>query len=373
MAKRNYNGEGSVYFSEKHNRWVGQFTDPFTKKRKTVYDKDEKTLKRKLRDAIRDAENGKYVEKSKQTIPEIAEKIIERKHQANITGSSAYLRSLGTLKLIQKSELAEKPIQNVTQDDLQDFFNSLKHYSNSYIAKIFQIVKASFDEALKDELIVKNPIVHVIKPKSNKQDKKIEALTLEEHQRFVASLTDKEVYKDIFLVAINTGMRCGEILALQPNDIDLDKNIIHVSKTISRNDFSRYVLKEGTKTYAGTRDIPFSDELKSVLINSLSKQENNEFGLIYSLDNKVIMPSTLNSVFQRMCRNLNFKGSYNFHMLRHTFATRCIEAGMPANVLQKILGHKNVSVTLDIYTSVFDKYKQEEFDKYLQYKKLNNI
>lgn len=372
MAKRNYNGEGSVYFSEKHSRWVGQFTDPFTKKRKTVYDKDEKTLKKKLRDAIRAAEDGKYVEKSKVTIPEIAEKIIERKHEANITGSSAYLRSLGTLKLIQKSELAEIPIQNVTQDDLQSFFNSLKNYSNSYIAKIFQIVKASFDEAIKDEKIVKNPIIHVIKPKSNKKDKKIDALTLEEHQQFVASL-DNEIYRDIFLVAINTGLRCGEILALQPKDIDLDKNIIKVSKTITRNDFNNYILKDGTKTYAGTREVPFDDELKSVLINSLSKQESNEFGLIYSLDNKVIRPSTLNIVFKRICKNLNFDGSYNFHMLRHTFATRCIESGMPAHVLQKLLGHTDVSITINKYTSIFDKYKQEEFDKYLQYKKLNNI
>ena len=70
MAKRNYNGEGSVFFNERLGRWVGQYTDPFTKKRKTVYDKDEKTLKKKLRDAIKDAESGKYVEKTKQTIPD---------------------------------------------------------------------------------------------------------------------------------------------------------------------------------------------------------------------------------------------------------------------------------------------------------------
>lgn len=372
MAKRNYNGEGTVFFNQKLNRWVGQFTDPFTKKRKTVYDKDEKKLKKKLRDAIREAENGKYVEKSRQTIPGIAEKIIERKHNANITGSSAYLRALGTLNIIKKSELGETPIQNVSKDDLQEFFYTLKDYSNSYISKIFQLIKLAFEEAIKDDLIVKNPMIHVVKPKSNKQDKKVEALTLEQHQAFLASL-DKEHYRDIFLVAINTGMRCGEILALQPQDIDLEKNVIKVSKTITRNDFDAYTLKEGTKTYAGTREIPFDDDLKSVLINSISNKENNEFGLIYSLDNKIIRPSTLNIVFKRICKNLNFKGSYNFHMLRHTFATRCIESGMPAHVLQKLLGHTDVSITINTYTSIFDKYKKEEFDKFLEYKKANNI
>ena len=372
MAKRNYNGEGTVFFNQRLNRWVAQFTDPFTKKRKTLYDKDEKALRKKLRNAIRDAENGKFVDKSKETISGIAEKIIERKHEANITGSSAYLRALGTLNIIKKSNIAETPIQNITKDELQEFFYTLKDYSNSYIGKIFQLVKLTFDEAIKDELIIKNPILNVVKPKSNKTDKKVEALTLEQHQRFLASL-DNEFYRNIFLVAINTGMRCGEILALQPEDIDLEKNIIKVSKTITRNDFNAYTLKKGTKTYAGTREIPFDDDLKAVLVNSLDNKTNNEFKLIYTLDGNIIRPSTLNIVFKRICKNLGFEGTYNFHMLRHTFATRCIESGMPAHVLQKLLGHTDVSITINTYTSIFDKYKKEEFDKFLEYKKANNI
>ena len=372
MPKRNYNGEGTIYYSEKLQRYIAQFTDPFTKKRKTLYDKDEKVLRKKLRNAIRDAENGKFVEKSKDTIPEIAQKIIERKHQANITGSSAYLRSLRTLAIIKKSKLVDISIQNVTKDDLQDFFFTLKDYSNSYISKIYQIIKVSFEEAIKDELIVKNPMLYVIKPKSNKQDKKVEALTLEQHQLFVRSL-ENEFYKNIFLIAINTGMRCGEILALQPNDIDFEKNNIKVNKTITRNDFDGFTLKEGGKTYASTREIPFDNDLKRALINSISNMQKNEFGLIFSLDGKIIRPSTLNTVFKRICKNLKFDGNYHFHMLRHTFATRCIESGMPAHVLQKLLGHTDVSITINTYTSIFDKYKQEEFEKFLEYKKINNL
>lgn len=372
MAKRNYNGEGTIYYSEKLQRYVAQFTDPYTKKRKSLYSKDEKTLKKKLRDALKDAENGKYLEKSNDTIVNIANKIIERKHNANITGSSAYLRAKGTLAIIEKSDIAETPIQNISKDDLQNFFNSLKDYSNSYISKIFQLVKLSFDEAIKDELIVKNPMLHIIKPKSNKPDKKVEALTLEQHQVFINSL-DNEIYKDIFLIAINTGMRCGEILALQPDDVDLENKIIKVSKTITRNDYDNYTLKSSTKTYAGKREIPFDDNLKEVLLNSINAKENNEFDLIFSLNHKIIRPSTLNIVFKRICKNLDFNGNYNFHMLRHTFATRCIESGMPAHVLQKLLGHTDVSITINTYTSIFNKYKKEEFDKFLEYKKTNKI
>ena len=197
MAKRNYNGEGTIYYSEKLKRYVAQFTDPFTKKRKTLYDKDEKTLRKKLRNAIKDAENGKYVEKSKDTIPEIAERIIERKHEANITGSASYLRGMGTAAIIKKSDIADIPIQNLSKDDLQEFFYTLKDYSNSYISKVFQLVKLVFEEAIKDDLIVKNPMLHVIKPKSNKMDKKVEALTLEQHQIFI------NIVKEIFTMFIS--------------------------------------------------------------------------------------------------------------------------------------------------------------------------
>ncbi len=255
---------------------------------------------------------------------------------------------------------------------MQDFFFTLKDYSNSYIFKIYQIVKISFEEAIKDELIVKNPMIYVIKPKSNKQDKKVEALTLEQHQLFIKSL-ENENYKNIFLIAINTGMRCGEILALKPSDIDLDNKIIKVSKTITRNDYDSYTIKDGGKTYASTREIPFDNDLKQVLITSINEMKNNELGLLFALDGKIIRPTSLNLVFKRIRKDLKFEGSYNFHMLRHTFATRCIESGMPAHVLQKLLGHTGVSVTINTYTSIFDKYKKEEFNKFLEYKRLNNI
>lgn len=168
-------------------------------------------------------------------------------------------------------------------------------------------------------------------------------------------------------------MRVGEILALKSEDIDLEKNIITVTKSITRNNFDGFTLGQTTKTYAGTREIPFDDDLKNVFINVISNAENNEFELLFSIKNKIINPSTLNTVFKRICKNLNFKGNFNFHMLRHTFATRCIESGMPAHVLQKILGHTDISITLNTYTSIFNQYKKKEFDKFLKYKKANNL
>lgn len=122
----------------------------------------------------------------------------------------------------------------------------------------------------------------------------------------------------------------------------------------------------------------------SPLLPILQKYNNaEEFLFIY--DNKFIAPSTINAHFKRICKNAGIKvittkkkkltkngqevysnlksSNVNMHMLRHTFATRSIEAGINPAVLQKILGHKDIQVTLNTYTSIFNKYKEKEIEK----------
>ena len=162
---------------------------------------------------------------------------------------------------------------------------SINGLSNSYISKIFQLLQQTFKEAILRDLIIKNPMLGVDKPKSKKQDKKIEALTFEEHKMFIGALKNRK-YEYIFLLAINTGMRIGEILSLRVDDIDFKEKCIKIRRTV-------------------TKDV-------------------------------------------------------NTHMLRHTFATRCIEAGMPAPVLQRLLGHADISTTINSYTTIFNRYKVDE-------------
>ena len=371
--KKNYNGEGTIYFSEKLGRFVAQYTDPNTNKRKTIYDKDEKIIRKKLRKAIQSAESGYSIEKSNLTIVDIAQKIIDKKFNANIISGASYLRCKETLKIIINSEIGDIRIQRITADELQDFLNEQTFRSESYINKIFIMLKQVFNAAVHDNCIIRDPMNDVIKPKSSKVTKKINALSIDEHKAFVSSL-DKEIYKNIFLIAINTGMRCSEILALQPQDIDLTNNCIHIVKTLSKDENDKFTLKTTTKTYAGIRDFPIDNELRIILMDALNNKIENTNNLIFTHPNgKIIAATTLNTVFKRICANLGFKGSYNFHMLRHTFATRCIEAGMPAHVLQKLLGHTDVSTTIDTYTTIFDKYKQDELIKLAEYKKANDL
>lgn len=393
MAKRG-NGEGTIYYSEKLNKWVGQFTAGRKAdgklNRKSVYGSTRKEVKEKMTKALAEVQTKTYIEKNEITIAMLGEQIIDNKFNANIITEATYARSLGTFNHIKNSDIADIEIQKVTVTELQDFINSKKDYANSYIDKIYEMLGSIFKEAIKRDIIVKNPLMNVIKPKSSKKDKEVEALTVEEQKAFVEELKDEQ-YKNIFLVALHTGMRIGEILALQPKDIDFDNKLINIDNTLTKNKTGKVIVGETTKTYESTRKIPITIILEPILKDSIANYIPNKNNLLFCHSNgSVIAPSTINTQFKKICKNAGIKvitvkkkhgidlegkpkyvnyhtSTVNTHMLRHTYATRCIEAGIPAPVLQKLLGHKDISITINTYTTIFNKFKEDALNNYINY------
>ena len=198
--------------------------------------------------ALAEVQSKSYIEKNDITISMLGEQLINDKYNANIITEATYGRALNTFNHIKNSDIADSKVQTVTAYELQNFINTKKDYANSYIDKIYEMLGSIFKEAIKKDIIIKNPLLTVIKPRSSKKDKEIESLTLEEQKAFVKALQN-EKYKNIFLLALHSGMRIGEILALQPDDIDFKNKLLTIDNTLTKDKKGKVIIGETTKTY----------------------------------------------------------------------------------------------------------------------------
>lgn len=297
------------------------------------------------------------------TIVDIVKGKCRSDFEKNFVHEQGYSRNLYTIAIIERSSIGKIPIADLTAGYIDMFLRSLTDYSNSTIVKVYRHLRLAFREAYNKGIIQKNILESsdLRCPKSKKKDKKVFALNKNEQQTLVEYLKNyhtpkgRNSYVEQIMISLLSGLRMGEVNALHPNDIDFKHNVIHVRSTVSCGLHDRVFIKDGTKTESGTRDVPIMDNLKPILKTSLKKATKNPYGLLFYDNNndKIITTNQVNSFFQRACEkcNIEIRGQ---HSLRHTFATRCIEAGVPAVVIKNWLGHTDIHITLDTYADVFN-------------------
>lgn len=159
------------------------------------------------------------------------------------------------------------------------------------------------------------------------------------------------------------GLRVGEATALRSSDINLQKNIISVNKTVTADRNGKAIMGERTKTYAGMRDLPIPKVIRDSIIEQMKIAENNQDKQLFlSTNGNYIDSRNVNRALKKLLVELGITG-ISTHSLRHTYGTRCIEAGMRDVALQRLMGHTDISITKNVYMTVFNSFKEKEIDK----------
>lgn len=366
-TKSRGNGEGTIYYIDSKKLWACQYK--VDGKRKTLYGKTKKAVKEKLEKLIVQATTDTFVDKSSVTGEEIARKMAEDDYKSHLILDNTYLRRIGTINAMSGHNVMLKPIQNVTGADIKDFFQSIVNYLDSYIKKFYGMLNSIFKFAVSEKILAVNPLDdkrRFKRPNSSKQTRKVSAFTIEEQKLFIEAIKGHK-FELQFLLSMFCGLRMGEVNALTASDIDIDTKKITIRRTITR-DLNEYaVIGKTTKTYAGQRTVYMTDELCSKLSQLIKGMDKDE--LLFKRPNgSPYTTNMINMSFHRICENCGIENKeINQHMLRHTFATRCIESGMPAQVLQKLLGHTDITTTINTYCDIFDEYRLEHTDTAFQY------
>ncbi len=233
------------------------------------------------------------------------------------------------------------------------------------------MLNGCFKQAMKHEIIQKNPVALASVPKGKAKKEKV-VFTVQQQELFL-KYAEKSYLHDFIFLALMTGMRNGELRGLQWTDIDLKKRVIHVNHTLIYSEEKGHVLDD-LKTKSSKRDIPMIDKSYELLKrlhkesrnNTLINLQNKDFVFVLNdghLLTRDRVTLEINRTVQAMKSDGIEIGHITCHCFRHTFATRCIEQGMPPQVLKTILGHSNLSMTMDLYSHVLPDTKMDEMQR----------
>ena len=378
-------GFGTIYYNRQRNRFCAQYleynpeTDKHERKTKTFRTEDE--AKKFLSTINYQRDNALYIEHNGIPLCEFMRSNLKQRFDTNQIGGTQYARVLRTIEKIEKVPLGQKNIDEITSEELQAYLNSQKHLSNSTILKLYGQFNQAFNKAMDKGYLMKNPMTDVLKPKSEKETKEVREMTVKKQKLFTKYLMSTSVngckYKNVFLIQMYMGLRCGEALALSIGDIDLAHKLINVHRTLTTDEIGGVIMGNKTKTYAGKRVVPIPDFILPYIIEQMKiadAQHNNDEKLLFKPDfSKYSRRNNVNSELKRILKKYFGITDISTHSLRHSYGTRCIEAGMAPVVVQRLMGHTDVGITLNTYTTVYDKYKAKEMEKVNKYYMEENI
>lgn len=362
---------GENIYKRKDNRWEARILVGYTKegKRKyhSVYGKSYQEIKdKKINYEKNILRNIPYKGTNKLTVGHLVDEWLQiQQFKVKNTTYSTYLRMIHSQILPQ---LGDTPLEQIDENVLCSFLSEKKSCRNgtelaSKTVKDISVLLGSILSYGEKKYNYRNPCSNL----QLKSTPKEEIVVLEEEEKQILTqyiLKHYNVKLSGILISLYMGLRLGEICALTWKDIDFERNSISVSKTVSR-----IINTEGTgsktklvigepKSIAAVRQVPMPE----FLLHWLKKYKRESVDEIYVLTgshSKCMDPRTYQYQFKRILKECNIENR-NFHCLRHTFATTCIQLGFDIKTLSELLGHSTVNITLNryVHSSMEEKIKQ---------------
>ena len=351
-------------------------------KRRTVYAPDLKTLREKEKEIEQTKQLGVDYFKGSISLSKFLDHYLSIKHDIRSSTWSSYKY---LANIAQRYPIATKSINQITILEAKQWMTDLHNdeYSFGTIKSLKIFIKQAFDTAIEDSILVKNPFSFRINFIPNNFTTK-EALTEKQQQvlkNYFKNRTRCYPWYDIVVVLLGTGLRAGELCALTVNSLDFENQTIHIEWQLRKDDITKKIALIRPKSKAGIRSIPMTQDVYDSLKNMISirKDSNVEVDgvsgfLILDRSGAPCYSQLLTEAFRVVIRSFNQAHpkrplNISLHTLRHTFCTNLISRGADIKMVQYLMGHASVDMTLDIYTHIDYPYIQNKMKEIFSHPK----
>ncbi len=265
---------------------------------------------------------------------------------------------IGNLKVVDVKPMHCQMILNKMNDT----------YHNGTIKHTRIVLHNLFEDAKDNDIITSNPMKRSVKCEGGKPKKERIALTEQELKQFYEGIEGHR-FEIQYRFILQTGLRIGELIGLKWSDIDIENRCFYVRRTMTYKSSTHSWRTGEPKSQAGRRIVPLTDE--AIRLLEMQREKNNALRMIpmeyaeYVFIDKdgLIKQGSYDAALKR---NLCWKSGIRLisvHLLRHTFATRCVTGGMSPKILQTVLGHSKIAVTMDYYVHTTNEEVATELEK----------
>jgi integrase len=358
MSKRGQN-EGSIY-KRPDGRWTSAIGLGYHRgklKRQYFYGKTREEVSNKLIQALEKRRQGLPVAFDRQTVGQFLDQWLKETVKPSVR-QNTYCSYEQNIRLYLKPCLGTIDLSKLTPQHIQSFMNSQRKEARSARLVNYQrtILRCALNDALKWNLVARN-VAALVDPLHYRKAE-IEPLTVADAESLLKVIKGDRL-ETVFHVALTLGLREGEILGLRWQDVDFDNQLLRVAKSLQRIDKKLQLVEPKTKKSKRTLPIPENllsslrahrtRQLEEKLFAGTDWQEN---GLVFatSIGTPLYARNVIRS-FHRLLNKAKLR-RYRFHDLRHSCATFLLAKNVPARVVMDILGHSNISLTMNTYSHV---------------------